>query len=118
MRNRYVQAIYDLSMAIELDPANAVFYYNRGSTYYETGLIDKAVSDYNMAIELDPEYIAKMPEGIIPAHEKKEMDHASDVSESLKWLHGSLPLHYWNEAKSRNVDNGTLKPYQIKKKRL
>ena len=116
MRNRYVQAVSDYSKAIELDPANAVVYYNRGNTYYKIGLIDKAISDFNMAINLDPEYIAKMPEGIIPVHKKEDMDYASDVAESLKWIHGSLPLHYWNEAKSRNADSGTLKLYQIKKK--
>ena len=51
----YQKAIDDLSMAIELDPADAEAYNNRGYAYGELGEYQKAVDDLSMAIELDPQ---------------------------------------------------------------
>jgi tetratricopeptide (TPR) repeat protein/beta-lactamase regulating signal transducer with metallopeptidase domain len=117
-RFQYVLAISDFTKAIALDPVSADTYYTRGRTYYEIGQIDNAISDFNKAIGLNPEYINKMPEGITPAREQGDMDYSSYVAESLKWHHGSLPLHYWDMARMQNADRRITKPYQIKKRSI
>ena len=114
--DRYRKAISDLDTALELDPVNADIYYIRGNAYYRTGRIDRAVSDFNMAIELNPGYITKMPKGVIPAHKREDVDYTSDAEESLKWHHGSLPLHYWDTARIRDVESKASNLYRIKKK--
>ncbi len=117
MQGRYGKAVSDLDRAIALAPVKADAYYTRGCTYYRIGRIDKAVYDFNMAIALNPDYIAKMPEGIIPVRKKGDTDYTPDVAESLKWHHGSLPLHYWDTTRMRDVDS-RANLYRIKKKGL
>jgi Flp pilus assembly protein TadD/beta-lactamase regulating signal transducer with metallopeptidase domain len=117
-RIRYVSAIFDFSKAIALDPVNANTYYTRGSTYYRIGQIDKAIPDFNKAIELDPEYITKMPKGVTLVRNQGDIDYSSYVAESLKWHHGSLPLHYWDMARMQNANCRITKPYQIKKRSI
>ncbi len=115
-RFQYVHAISDFTKVIALDPVSADTYYTRGCTYYEIGQIEKAISDFNKAIGLNPEYINKMPGGITPAREQGDMDYSSYAVESLKWHHGSLPLHYWDMARMQDADSKIVEPYQIKKK--
>ncbi|MBN1832442.1 MAG: tetratricopeptide repeat protein [Deltaproteobacteria bacterium] len=117
-RFQHNHAISDLSKAIALDQVSADTYYTRGLIYFEIGQMDKAISDFNKAIGLDSEYITKMPEGVTPAREQENMDYSSYVAESLKWHHGSLPLHYWDMARTQKADNKIVKPYQIKKKSI
>ncbi len=117
-RFQHIHAISDLSKAIALDPVSADTYYTRGLIYFEIGQMDKAISDFNKAIGLDPEYITKMPEGVTPAREQEDMDYSSYAVESLKWHHGSLPLHYWDMARMQKADSRIVKPYQIKKKSI
>jgi len=50
------KAIADFNKAIELDPADAEGYYNRGTAYGAKGEYDKAIADFNKVIDLDPEY--------------------------------------------------------------
>jgi len=50
------KAIADFSKAIELDPADAKAYRNRGLAYYYKREYDKAMADFNKAIDLNPEY--------------------------------------------------------------
>ena len=41
--------------AIQLDPDDAVTYYNRGYSYAEIGEYQAAIGDYDKAIQLDPD---------------------------------------------------------------
>src|SRR5258707_15891148 len=54
-RSSDLQAIADYSRAIELDPAEAIFYYIRGNIYAALQDYRQAIADYTRAIELDPE---------------------------------------------------------------
>ena len=48
------QSNTDYSKAIEIDPKNSIFYYNRGFAYYNLGQWENAIADYSKAIEIDP----------------------------------------------------------------
>jgi tetratricopeptide (TPR) repeat protein len=49
-------AIAAFDRAIELDPASAEAYANRGVSWSEQGKHQRALADYNKALEIDPEY--------------------------------------------------------------
>jgi tetratricopeptide (TPR) repeat protein/predicted aspartyl protease len=53
-RRDYEPAIADLSKAIELDPTQADFFYERGKAYGADNLPDKALEDLSQAIRLKP----------------------------------------------------------------
>lgn len=53
-KKQYDRAIADYSKAIQLDPNDAMAYYNRGIAYYFKGQYDRAIADYNKGIALDP----------------------------------------------------------------
>src|SRR4029077_760574 len=42
----------DLTRAIELAPAEAGYFYQRGMTYWSSGQADKALEDFNQALKL------------------------------------------------------------------
>ena len=48
--------IEELNKFIQLDPNDAVAYYNRGNAYDELGEYQLAIQDFNKAIQLDPNY--------------------------------------------------------------
>ena len=53
LRSRqYDKAIVEYSEAIQLNPNNNVYYYNRGLCYMHTGNEDAAIQDFNRSIEL------------------------------------------------------------------
>lgn len=52
-QGRYVEALSDLTRALELDPHNAIAYNDRGNTYYEQQRYDEALADFTRALELD-----------------------------------------------------------------
>jgi tetratricopeptide (TPR) repeat protein len=54
VRKESMDALEDLSRAIELDPGNAEAYYQRGLVYSLKGETDKALADYDQACALDP----------------------------------------------------------------
>jgi tetratricopeptide (TPR) repeat protein len=41
---------------LEINPRNAVAYYNRGNAYRSKGQYDQAIADYNKALEINPRY--------------------------------------------------------------
>jgi len=52
----YDRAIADCNKAIEINPNDAVAYYNRGSVYPDKGNYNQAIADFNKAIEINPDY--------------------------------------------------------------
>ncbi|MBM3573861.1 MAG: tetratricopeptide repeat protein, partial [Alphaproteobacteria bacterium] len=64
------RAIADYIRAIELNPKDALPFYNRGVMRLTKGDFDRAIADLNRAIELNPKYAyAYMARGI--AHEDR-----------------------------------------------
>ena len=51
---KYSEAIADFTKVIELDPKNALAYYNRGAAKFALNKYSEAMADYTKAIELDP----------------------------------------------------------------
>ena len=56
-KGRYDEAIYDFSIAIDIDPTNADTYNYRGYAYDRKNQNDRAISDYNKAIILNPQHV-------------------------------------------------------------
>jgi Tfp pilus assembly protein PilF len=50
----YDSAIGDLDQVIQLDPKNAMAFYNRGFGYAAKSDYDRAIGDLDRAIQLDP----------------------------------------------------------------
>jgi tetratricopeptide (TPR) repeat protein len=74
-----------LTKAIELDPKNAVGWYNRGSTYYKLHQYDKAVADFSKAIELDPKNAAAWGNRAGTYNELQQYDKAlSDLNKAIE----------------------------------
>lgn len=53
--NHNENAISDFSMAIKLQPSDAVAYYNRGYTFMALRKYEDAISDFTVAIQMDPD---------------------------------------------------------------
>lgn len=51
------RAVDDYTRALELDPANAAAYNNRGYAWRKLGRYDAAVADYTRSLELEPDNI-------------------------------------------------------------
>ena len=51
----YQGAIADLTTVIEMDPQDAVSYYNRGLAKSHIEDLQGAIADYNKALEIDPQ---------------------------------------------------------------
>ena len=56
-QNEFVDAIEAYSQAIELDPDNALTYYNRGLAFYHLRQHEPALSDFDKTIELNPDVV-------------------------------------------------------------
>ncbi|MEM8734155.1 MAG: tetratricopeptide repeat protein [Planctomycetota bacterium] len=55
MKSSYRRAIQQLDRAIELNPAYANSYFNRGELYFEIGEYEQAIENYGKAIEITPD---------------------------------------------------------------
>lgn len=53
---RYSEAIESYDLALELNPNNARFYYNRGIARFSANQLEQALADFNKAIEIKPDY--------------------------------------------------------------
>ncbi|KDO26854.1 hypothetical protein SPRG_08144 [Saprolegnia parasitica CBS 223.65] len=51
---QYKQALQDFTSCIDIDPAWALAYFDRGCTYYHMGKLDRAIQDITKAIKFDP----------------------------------------------------------------
>ena len=61
-KDKYDEAIKYYNQAIDLDPASAWAYYERGVAYSSKEDFEKAVEDLTRAIELDPDFILSYTE--------------------------------------------------------
>jgi tetratricopeptide (TPR) repeat protein len=74
-RRDYGTAIADLTKAIELDPTQADFFYERGTAYEAQGQTDKALGDFSQAIKLKPDDVpALMARAELHAHRNDPAD--------------------------------------------
>ena len=55
-KEKLLKKIEEYTKKIKEEPNNAIYYYNRGNTYYSLKEYEKAINDYNKAIELNPSY--------------------------------------------------------------
>ena len=90
------KAIEAYSHAIELNPNNAIAYYNRGTAHHSKGDLDRAIADYNKAIELNPELADAYNNRGNTCSDKGELDRAiADYNKAIE-LNPKLELAYYN----------------------
>ena len=90
------KAIEAYSHAIELNPNNAIAYYNRGTAHHSKGELDRAIADYNKAIELNPEFAEAYNNRGNTCSDKGELDRAiADYNKAIE-LNPRLELAYYN----------------------
>lgn len=53
---QYVQAIDALNQAVELEPDNTLYHFERGKVYFLQGDVERAIADLDVAIRLDPDH--------------------------------------------------------------
>lgn len=106
---QYDLAEADFTAVIDLDPAYAGAFNNRGNVYYSQGDYTRAIEQYDMAIELpdDSKYIPYYNRGIT-------YYELGDYEQSLADLEQSLVANpnYQYAALARGVTNKVLNPEQ------
>ena len=80
-------SIEKLTQAIELDPADANTYYDRGHAYHAKDNYDKAIADYTKSIKLNPK-LAEAYNGRGLAHIRK-----GDYDQAIKDLNKAIQLN-------------------------
>ena len=73
--------IEDYNRAIELNPNNASYYYNRGVNYGELEKHQEAIKDYDKAIELNPNYKSAIENKEFSLKKLKNFSQTSEISE-------------------------------------
>ncbi len=105
----YDRAIADYDKAIELDPANALAYNNRGRAYADKGDHDRAIADYDKAIQLDPKFAQRLQRRGNAYFAKGDYDRAiADYDEAIK-LDPKYAFAYHNRALAYR-EQGRLRP--------
>lgn len=88
-RRDYARAIADLSRAVELDPAQADYFYQRGRAYQSANRPDEALQDFTHAITLRPDHV---PALMARAELRLERDDpAANVSPDLEAADRAAP---------------------------
>lgn len=82
---------------IELNPNYVKAYNNRGTTYYNLGLYNKAIRDFNKSIELNPCEYSYFYRGNSYYHLQQYEKAIQDYSEVIK-LNPKFALAYFNRA--------------------
>ena len=98
-------ALADLDKAIELDPNDPFFYWDRGRIYAFQLDFDEAISDYTKAIELKPDFAAGyLDRGLVKAYSGPGMPRdavgaIADFDKALA-LGSTNPIIYYNRGKT------------------
>ncbi len=83
---QYEEAIECFGKAIQIQPDNAMFYYNRGASYSACEKYKKALLDYNEAIRLDSQHVETYYNRGIAHYMLKEYDKAlADFDMAIKF---------------------------------
>ena len=99
----YVHAIETLSMAVDLDPDNAVTLNLRGLAYERKGQDDLAMADYNLALQKRPTYgVPYNNRGVIQLRKGALQSALDDFNLSIKYTPKFL-LGWTNRARVRTL---------------
>jgi tetratricopeptide (TPR) repeat protein len=98
-KNRdYLGALTDYTLAIQIDPTDALAFCCRGVAYYRLGDEEDAMRDYTRSIELDPTLaIAYYRRGFLHYAAKDYVMAIADYNKSIE-LDPSFALAYSNRA--------------------
>ena len=81
----------DYAKAIELNPASARFFTNRGNLYSDLKRFDEAIADYTKAIALDPAYAAAYEGRGIANGTKQDFEAIEDFPRSSNLTRPTRP---------------------------
>jgi tetratricopeptide (TPR) repeat protein len=99
----YAGSISDLTKAIELNPNNDRFYYNRGTSYYkfDKDYYGAAEDDYNKAIKINPNFVeAYHNRGIVRNALNKSYLAISDFNKAIE-INPNNPELYFNRGSAK-----------------
>jgi len=92
-KGNYEEAIRYFTKAIDLNPMDAEFYYNRGTAYLNKDQYDQAISDYKKALEINPmDAKAYYKRGLAYYYKKKYHKSWEDVNKA-QILGLTIPKH-------------------------
>ncbi|WP_336182923.1 tetratricopeptide repeat protein, partial [Fusobacterium polymorphum] len=94
--------------AIELNPNNASYYYNRGNTFSILKEYEKAIDDYSRAIELNPNNASYYYNRGISFNRLKEYEKAIDDYNKAIELNPNDASYYYNRGNTFSI----LKEYE------
>ena len=79
------KALANLNEAIQLNPNDAIAFYDRGLSYFYKGDFDRAIADYDEAIQLNPAYVAAFNNRGLAYNNKGDFDRAmADYNEAIQ----------------------------------
>ena len=106
-KEKLLKKIEEYTKKIKEEPNNAIYYYNRGNTYYSLKEYEKAINDYNTAIESNSNNASYYNNRGISFNSLKEYEKAiNDYNKAIE-LNPSYALAYNN----RGVSFYNLKKY-------
>jgi tetratricopeptide (TPR) repeat protein len=105
--NRYEEGLDYFNRVIELDPDNALAYYNRGYCYYSMKQYEQAVPAFDKAIELNPrDSISYLYKGLIKYYQQDFPGSIELYNKALE-IYPRYPMALYN----RGISKGQLKDY-------
>jgi tetratricopeptide (TPR) repeat protein len=85
VKHDHDRAVADYTQAIEIDPNNAVAFYNRGLTWIRKGDDQRAIADFDEAIRLDPKNANAFYDRGVVWREKGNINRAiADYDEAIR----------------------------------
>ena len=97
-----LQALSNYNKAIEINPARAEAYYNRGCVYDKKGDLTEALSDYNKAIELNPDFAEAYYNRAVAYYQLNEYDQAWINVQKVEALGGTANPDFINALRSKS----------------
>ena len=93
-QGNYDQAIYNYTMALKINPNDAICFNSRGNAYYSKSKYGKAISDYDKAIKINTNYAAAFHNRAVAYYKKGLFEKAWDDVIEAQFLRGHIAPNF------------------------
>lgn len=93
---KIAQALLELEAALEINPSNGAWHFNKGLTLDTINRFDDAISEYETALELNPEDLEILNSLAVDYTRTGQYDRAIDVFEHIQQLDHAFEPCYCN----------------------